>query len=1015
MQARFPIAGMLAVLIALTAGATGAAQGRDTRVAPQDLLNESDRLAAERTAESFKKAAALYAKALEESRATGDRREQARARAGLGLSHHGLHEYHKAIEYYREAAAAWEALGDRRELAATYDRLGEAYVSSIGSREALEPLTRALSLWQSIGDQAGEGRTLTNLGEAYHILGDNNKALEYFHRALPLRRNDGATVVLQNIGMIHFYLGDGRQAVEYLAEALAEGRTHNDRMLDAHILGNLARAYASVGERQQALDRYAESLQLWKVVGDRFGEALTLQNIARTYEEVGQDDQALDRYAQALAIFQTLGMTSLQARVLEQIGSLHAASGRNREALPSLFRALSLLGTGRDLQRESDTLHSIGRVYAGLREYAKATEFYRRALSLKQSIGDRRGEAQALHSIGALYAMRGRHATALEYYQRALTLRRAAGDGDGEAATLTAIAHAERARGNLGAAQSAVEQALDTIESLRTRLLSRDLRASYAATRQASYELYIEVLMRQHEHSTGAGFDAMAFEASERARGRSLLETLAETRADVRAGVDPVLLERERAIQQALNAKEQYRVRLMTAGHTKEQAEAVEAELRSLLADYQQVQAHMRAASPRYAALTQPEPLRLREIQAQLDGETLLLEFSLGQQRSFVWAVTRDALVSAVLPPRAAIERQARRLHQLLRTGGNRLAQGPVKLALAQASGLLLGGLAGRLTAKRLLVVPDGALHYVPFGALPMPDVRPVDAYAPAAASGFGPRTDETSSPLVQTHEIVVLPSASALAVLDDRPVDGRASRSVAVFADPVFDVHDARAASIRRAAGTSTAMSVASDLERAAKDTGTMLGRLPFSRREANAITAMVGAGEAFAAVDFDASRATLGALDLSQYRVLHFATHALVNSRHPELSGIVLSLVDERGRPQDGFLRVHEIYTLKIRADLVVLSACQTALGKDVRGEGLVGLTRAFMYAGAPRVVVSLWNVSDQAAAELMTRFYRAMFVEGLRPPAALRAAQIALSREPRWQAPYYWAGFVLQGNWR
>jgi CHAT domain-containing protein len=152
-----------------------------------------------------------------------------------------------------------------------------------------------------------------------------------------------------------------------------------------------------------------------------------------------------------------------------------------------------------------------------------------------------------------------------------------------------------------------------------------------------------------------------------------------------------------------------------------------------------------------------------------------------------------------------------------------------------------------------------------------------------------------------------------------------------------------------------------------------------------------------------------------LSEYQIVHFATHSLLNNRHPELSGIVLSLVDERGRSQDGFLRLNEIYNLKLHADLVVLSSCQTALGKEVKGEGLIGLTRGFMYAGAPRVVASVWKVSDNATAELMTRFYRKMFEEGMRPSEALRMAQISLYEERQWRAPYYWAAFILQGEWK
>ncbi len=189
---------------------------------------------------------------------------------------------------------------------------------------------------------------------------------------------------------------------------------------------------------------------------------------------------------------------------------------------------------------------------------------------------------------------------------------------------------------------------------------------------------------------------------------------------------------------------------------------------------------------------------------------------------------------------------------------------------------------------------------------------------------------------------------------------------------------------------------------------------RLPYSRREAESITALLPSTMSRTLLDFDASRATATSGDLSNYRIIHFATHSLLNSKHPELSGIVLSLVDKNGTTQDGFLRLHEIYNLELRADLVVLSACRTALGKEVKSEGLVGVTRGFMYAGAPRVVASLWAVDDKTTAELMKRFYREMLIEGRRPAAALRAAQVSIWREKR-LPPYYWAAFVLQGEWK
>src|SRR2546428_737879 len=1018
-----PAVGALA-LVGLLAATNLAAMAQDDerRLAAQKLVAEADKWVGEGTTASYKKAIALYEEALREWRAIGDRREEAQTLGRAGYAHSALRDHQKAIDHYRQAASLWEALNDRRGLAATYDALGEAHLSAVGSREALDYLTRALGLWESIGDRAGEGRTLTNLGEVYHVLGQNQKALDYLRRALPLSRDagdvHGEIKTAHDIGMIHFYQGDGQQAVDSLMDVVSRTRRLNDRGLDdPHFLGSLARAHAAVGDWQRALDAYAESLRLWRAVGDRWGEGLTLGNLARTYHEIGQHEQALDRYREALTVFRATGSRAFEARTLEQMGRLHAASGRNGQAFTSLLRAQSLLGRGRDPQRESDTLHSLGTVYAALNQDRRAVTFFQRALALKRSLGDRRGEAESLHGLGELYASERRYADALEPYQGALTLRRAGGDRDGEAATLCATARVERDQGRVAAARSATDQALAIVESLRSRVVNQAYRTSYTAIRQGCYELSIELLMRQHEQEPGAGYDALALEASERARARSLLESLAEARADIRVGVDAALIDRERALQRALNAKEQARTRMLSANDTKEQAEAAEAELRSLLADYEEVQARIRAVSPRYAALTQPQPLRLAQIREHLTGDTLLIEYSLGEERSFAWAVSRDSLTTAILPPRAALERDARQLHYLLRAGGNRLAQGQLRLALARMSGHLLQPVASGSRKERLLVVPDGAIHYVPFAALPLLPHEPGRA---ASAPPGSPTRQPRWGGEALTREIIHLPSASAMALLGAGPAGDRTGNDIAVFADPVFDARDERVARAKGSEATVAALapsrngSVPSDRERAARDSGATLTRLKFSRHEANAIAAVVPEEQAFQALDFRASRATLAALDLSRYRILHFATHALVNSRHPELSGVVLSLVNEQGQAQDGFLRVHEIYGLKLAGDLVVLSACQTALGKEVRGEGLLGLTQAFMYAGARRVVVSLWNVSDEATAELMKRFYSARLIDGLRPGAALRAAQVGLSQEPRWAAPYYWAGFVLQGEW-
>jgi CHAT domain-containing protein len=279
----------------------------------------------------------------------------------------------------------------------------------------------------------------------------------------------------------------------------------------------------------------------------------------------------------------------------------------------------------------------------------------------------------------------------------------------------------------------------------------------------------------------------------------------------------------------------------------------------------------------------------------------------------------------------------------------------------------------------------------------------------------FASLPDPTNARLLMLdHEIVTAPSTAVVALLRQETANRKpAPKTLAVFADPVFSSNDPRVANAQSA---HAAQGAATDALRSAGELGLGdLRRLRFSRQEAEEITRYTNNDLKLEAVDFQASRALATSAELGQYRIVHFATHGLINNTHPELSGVVLSLVDEKGRPQNGFLRLYDLYNLKLSADLVVLSACQTALGKQIRGEGLVGLTRGFMYAGAPRVVSSLWQIDDRATAEFMKRFYEQMLGQKLRPAAALRAAQISMQKDPRWNQPHYWAAFTLQGEWK
>jgi CHAT domain-containing protein len=904
----------------------------------------------------------------------------------------------------------------------------EAYQLEKGTsedkRKSIQKYNEALELYRKAGDRKWGATTLTDIGEVYWLLGEMQKALEKFNESLLIRREigdrSGEAVALNNIGVAYEPLGEMQKAMEKYNESLLIRREVGDRNGEAVTLSNIGGVYWALGEMQKALETLNESLPIRREVGDRSGEASTLNNIGRVYQSLGEMQKALEKYNESLLIKREIGDRRGEAVTLNNIGGVHWSVGEMQKALGKFNESLSIRREVGDRNGEANTLGMISKAYRSSGEIQKALEKLSESLQISRAVGNRRTEAAALTHIGVIYLSTGEIQKALEKLNESLPIKRTVGDRYGEADTLLEITRAEQKQGNLAQANQTIEQAIDIIESLRINIDSQQLRASYFASRQEFYQSYIDVLMEQHKQNPAAAFYAAAFSVSERARARSLLELLTESRIDLRQGVDSSLLERERSLQQLLNAKAEVQARLLNRRHTPEQAAAVAKEIASITTEYDEVRAQIRVRSPRYAALTQPQPLNLAEIQQQvLDEDTLLLEYALGEKHSYLWLVSPRSVDAYELPPRAEIETATRRVYELLTARPKRgTPPDPQLITQAQAlSRMLLGPVASRLGSKRLVIVAPGTLSYLPFAALPMP------AGEKRQAGNY--------QPLVTRHEIVNLPSASVLSVIR-REMAGRkpATQSIAVLADPVFEASDPRLASAKNnnaSAETQDAPSQPSgvnaegvELTRAIRtmnfaNARTGFTRLVFSRQEAESIFALVSGEKGLKATDFHASRALVLSGQLSQYRILHFATHGLLNNEHPELSGLVFSLIDKDGKPQDGFLRLHEVYNLQLNADLIVLSACETGLGKEIKGEGLIGLTRGFMYSGAPRVVASLWNVDDLATAELMKLFYRGLLKDGLPAAAALRAAQYEMSKQRRWASPYFWAGFVLQGEWK
>lgn len=1000
---------------------------------------DGERLRSEQTVDSYRKAVKKYEESLLVWRAAGGKRQEADTLKNLGEICHLLNDAKKALRYYARALVLCRQLRDIRLEGEIHNDIGSAYLHLGDNQRALEHCTKALQLGREISDKKSEASALNNLGEVAYAFGDLTKALDYYRAALPLwlglgdRRGQAQTILY--LGYSFSDLADSKQALDSYENALSRWRAIGDRHGEALTLIAIGHLRSRCGEKQESLNYYQQAMPLIQTAGDLVWQGSILVSTGSIYQELGDHKRALDYYDRAVRAFRAAHYPKGLAGSLWMIGRTYYAIGDYVRSMSLLQRSLAVISSLADRRLEPYARSDIGVVLDSIGAHSRALEEHNKALELYHSGRDQRGEAYALNNIGSVWYRLGEQRKALAFYEEALALNRVAGDRFGESETLYNIARARRDLGNLDDARANIEAALDLNETLRFKIGVQELRATYFGSVQQNYELYVDLLMRSNKLHPDDGLAAAALKANERARARSLIEMLSEARADIRQGVDASLLQHERSLQQALMEREERYSKLLTGTHTNEQLAGAETEIGKTKTEYQQVQAQIRASSPRYAALTQPQPLSLDEIQKEvLDSGTILLEYALGDERSYLWAVTSNSLATFELPKRSEIEASARRVYELL-AGRNQNVAGETELQRqkrwdridvsywAEATALsqmLFGAVATQLGTKRLLIVADGALQYIPFGALPVPGTNVADNGVSTSSEPQSTRVHyDNPQPLIVEHEIVNLPSASTLAILRREQADRKpALKSVAVLADPVFSRFDSRVS--RGAASSSFSAPRSRDFGRAIREVRISrnrggVDRLPFSRVEANAIIAVAPEGQAFAATDFDASRATATSAQLSQYRIIHFATHGLLNSEHPELSGIVLSLVDRRGNAQNGFLRLDEVYNLKLPAELVVLSACQTGLGKDIRGEGLVGLTRGFMYAGAARVVASLWQVDDSATAQLMKRFYAKMLVEGLRPAAALREAQVEMLKQNRWQAPFYWAGFVIQGEWK
>ncbi len=901
-----------------------------------------------------------------------------------------------------------------------------------------------------------QGRQLLKRGRADQALVQLQKALELFTSS---KNASGLAATHNELGDLYLRQGQYPVALDHYQQAF-DGFVNIKK---ADVSG------ASSGIAQVAgADAAAGVNAAATIADDKFNANLMLAKIGDVNYRIGKIPEALAAYSR----MDVKKPESAASKVSRRFGGFGAIVGGIQTGNVSIAAPTSAITSILEAKKELDEYRvsivfasyelGLGRIAYASNDLETAKKHFDNALSATGSsiagvakLGQvRRFRAAARTSLGDVLLKQGKYKDATKYYTDAkkgaqddkrLDLMWPAQRGLGRSLWLQAAQEKDvkKATPLRESAVANYRESLTTIENLRAGSLRADeARTTFLSTikdvfdeaASANAELALTTSTPGAPLSgKSLEYAAEAFRITEESRARSLLDLLSETNAAITEGVPADLLK-----QKQENLDRQQDIADMLTGVTitneelKKKPSELDNDLEKLQTDYEAIENQIRTASPRYASLTSNQPMTLSDVQQNvLDDKTVLLEYSLQSDNSYLWAVSKSGGSLYKLSGRAELEKLATDLRAQLipsklqrRIVGIDVLEADRGLGVASsapedaatfvtASNALYKAVvepaAASLADKRLLVVADGALNYIPFEVL----LKSADT-GDFASLGY----------LVKTNEVVYAPSASVVGAIKQQRTKNT-SKLMLVVADPVFNSNDARARKATpstsdsevRGIGIQSALSdvTGESTAPATKMEGLPLARLAGTRVEADQIAKLAKSSGAQADVwlDLDANEDSLATKDISKYRIIHVATHGLLNAERPQFTGVVLSLVGNKNA--DGFLRTDEVFNLRLGGPLVMLSACETGLGKEKRGEGVMGLTRAFMYAGAPTVGVSLWSVADRSTAELMTDFYkRLLSANGPASTSALREAQLSMIAGKKYSAPFFWAPFVLVGDW-
>ena len=978
----------------------------------------------------IQKALGLYEKALDMARETGDRVWEGITLVSIGYVYSFFGQPRKALDYFEKALSLY------REIDNIMGRMGETtslnYIGGIYSyfgdyKNALSYHEKALAIARKIGDKISEGSCLESIGGVYSNLGQYQKALRYHEKALAICKEIGDKISegghLKSIGGVYSNLGQYQQALAYHEKALSMARESGDKVNECSYLGGIGVIYSKLGQYQKALSYYEKSLAIYKEIGNRHGEGAILGNIGIVYWYLGQYQKALSCFEKSLVIHRNVDNKRGEGAAFGNIGNVYHNLGQYRKALSYFEKTLAISREIRNRKDEGDTLGNIGGIYWGIGQYQKALRYYKKALAIKMeigvptdteeySIGDiyletgRMDMAEEIYErlggplyLGRLFLVKKDYVKAIEYFHKSLKDDLKNRRAEFLFADYTGLGLSYEGVKDYGKAKEFYLSAIELIEEIRDSLTPGQRSSFFAVkmgfSRLAPYEGLIRVLNRLKQVD-------LSFHYAEYTRARLLAESIASTHEGVTMGLPPRLAAEEEDIASQIAAL--YKERQKAYSQNRMEAyKNIERRIREKKEKQGKIISRIRKDYPEYASIKYPQPLKASEI--PLKKNEYLVEYEVTDNAAFVWLMHEGRIIKSITIPinrkeLAGLVKKYRTYFQVSRKSD--LAQFDPKTGHKLYTLLMKDILGSVPKESHIVIVPDEILGVLPFEAL----VSQMPKRYQMAEGNKGP------FPLGiryvgDERNISYYQSATALAMIRSLRQKTKAAKPMLVVADPVFDVSDAR---LRGKLAKVTKYQM--NLMRAVEDEG----GFSFPRLEQTSVLAgrldKNFNNSADVLEGLNATYANLKKRDLKKYRYLVFATHGILDNQVPGIKEPALVLT-QLGNPEDedGFLTMSEVMDLKLDATCSALTACETGLGKNVSGEGVMGMGRAFQYAGTKSVLVSLWSVAEESTTKLTERFFYYLKI-GKKSQEALKLARTDIRRDG-YEHPFYWAPFILIGE--